>query len=681
MRIAAIELCGFRGVRNQTRLWFPTGFAVIVGRNGVGKSTVCDAVEFALTGTITRPRAGSEKGENIDQYLWWRGPDAPPKRFVTLILADDEGREYEVTRTSDGREPQALRTLHPLLCNLAIDPSKTFADVCATSIIRDELITELSVDMTELERFEFVRGAVGSANLGAIDSRLAILNRALDDRVKNAVREYERLRERVASIIADVSRLKSESPVERELEALERQLRARFNLPTAEPSQLLSEATKALADLRLRIEKGHRLLARVQNRLQSRTAESENASQRQLASAEEELRAAEETLRASERAVNDSRIKLRTLEGEASASSSLAELHLHGSKIGLQDGKCPLCGSSVSQEDFTRHLQLIESGLQGTSRRIAQAKDELAHAADAERATSSTVREKRTMLRRLEISIEEGKGFWKDSAAEALELGVTLPTDGFDSAPLMSWLEQQRKELKDLESGAVSLEAALRLSHVPDREKELELAQQASRAAEGTLEDARKAAGLAESAVDTLKRISGEIVDERLAAISPLLEELYGRLRPHIDWPEISYLVRGDIRRLLSLRVGDGLNLRYMFSSGQRRAAGLAFLLAVALSRPWCNFRSLILDDPVQHIDDYRALHLVETLTAIRRTGTQVVCTVEDAELGELLARRLRSTHESAGVVIEMEYMPQEGATVLRERPVIPFSSDVLLSA
>jgi hypothetical protein len=186
------------------------------------------------------------------------------------------------------------------------------------------------------------------------------------------------------------------------------------------------------------------------------------------------------------------------------------------------------------------------------------------------------------------------RSYWKDVTSEALDLGVTLHTDGFESAVLMSWLEQQRKEFRDLESAAVFLEAALRLSHVPDREKELELAQQASRAAEGKLEDARKAAGLAESAADTLKRISGEIVDERLAAISPLLEELYGRLRPDIDWPEISYLVRD----------------------------------------------------------------LVETLTAIRRMGTQIVCTVEDAELGELLARRLRSTQESAGLVIEM-YKPQ----------------------
>src|SRR5882762_9762692 len=103
MKIAQLEVSGFRGIRDRTEIWFPAGFAIIVGRNGAGKSTVCDAIEFALTGTITRHRSGSEKGENIDQYLWWRGADSPPKRYVSLTLVDEGGREYVITRRSDGK--------------------------------------------------------------------------------------------------------------------------------------------------------------------------------------------------------------------------------------------------------------------------------------------------------------------------------------------------------------------------------------------------------------------------------------------------------------------------------------------------------------------------------------------------------------------------------------------------
>jgi len=107
--------------------------------------------------------------------------------------------------------------------------------------------------------------------------------------------------------------------------------------------------------------------------------------------------------------------------------------------------------------------------------------------------------------------------------------------------------------------------------------------------------------------------------------------------------------------------VGENMNLRFMFSSGQRRAAGLAFLLSVHMARPWCRLQTLIMDDPIQHIDDFRALHLVEVLSALRRTGHQIICTVEDAALADLLCRRLHTDAESEGVLVGMEYSAGSG--------------------
>lgn len=175
--------------------------------------------------------------------------------------------------------------------------------------------------------------------------------------------------------------------------------------------------------------------------------------------------------------------------------------------------------------------------------------------------------------------------------------------------------------------------------------------------------------------------MSGEIVDEHLAALSPLLSELFLRLRPHLNWLELDYHLRGDIRHFLSFRVGDDLNPRFLFSSGQRRAVGLAFLLAVHLSRSWCQLKTVILDDPVQHIDDYRALHLVEVLSAIRSYGQQVICTVEDQALADLLCRRLRSGEDGVGLLVEMEYQLDKGVTIARQTPMYSLPEEVLLPA
>ncbi|MBY0144216.1 chromosome segregation protein SMC, partial [Methylorubrum populi] len=156
------------------------------------------------------------------------------------------------------------------------------------------------------------------------------------------------------------------------------------------------------------------------------------------------------------------------------------------------------------------------------------------------------------------------------------------------------------------------------------------------------------------------------------------LNELYQRLRPHSEWRTIDYGIRGDVKRFLSLRVGDGLNPQFVFSSGQRRAAGLAFLLSVHLSRPWCTWRTLMLDDPVQHIDDFRALHLVEVLSALQRSGRQIVCAVEDPSLAELLCRRLISEPAAPGRRHDLDLVPGGSAAVVRSTDIAPGIAGVL---
>ncbi len=52
--------------------------------------------------------------------------------------------------------------------------------------------------------------------------------------------------------------------------------------------------------------------------------------------------------------------------------------------------------------------------------------------------------------------------------------------------------------------------------------------------------------------------------------------------------------------------------------------------------------QTLILDDPVQHIEDFRVLHLVEAL-CVKQT-CRSSCAVEDASLADLLCRLLLST-------------------------------------
>jgi DNA repair exonuclease SbcCD ATPase subunit len=159
--------------------------------------------------------------------------------------------------------------------------------------------------------------------------------------------------------------------------------------------------------------------------------------------------------------------------------------------------------------------------------------------------------------------------------------------------------------------------------------------------AEERLGIARRAEARAKAIHDAARRAAGDTLDSRLNQILPLTSELYQRLRPHPVWDDIAYKLRGDVKRFLKLEVGDEINPQFVFSSGQRRATGLAFLLSVYLSLSWSKLKTLMLDDPVQHIDDFRSIHLAEVLSKLVAGGRQVICAAEDAALADLLARQL----------------------------------------
>ncbi|WP_312406087.1 AAA family ATPase [Brevundimonas sp.] len=101
MRLDYIEVCGFRGFRDKVRVDFGGGFTVITGRNGVGKSTLCDAVEFAIIGEIGKYAVESAAKETVRDYIWWRGDNEPEKHYVTAAFVGVDGHAFSITRTRE----------------------------------------------------------------------------------------------------------------------------------------------------------------------------------------------------------------------------------------------------------------------------------------------------------------------------------------------------------------------------------------------------------------------------------------------------------------------------------------------------------------------------------------------------------------------------------------------------
>lgn len=662
-----VEVCGFRGFREKVRINFGRGFTVIDGRNGVGKSTVCDAVEFALTGSIDKYTVEKAARETFRDYIWWRGEGSPSAHYVTAGFVMGDGRPFAVTRTREKGADRSAEEIFATLCSTSA-PENAVVQLVKTTIIRDEWIAALSLDLTETERFELVRSALGEVE------GVEFAQRAKDvveeaDRVRSRNETaYESVRARLSERLVQQSEAQTALSRPGDVGAALQTIRSAVPNAPSEVQAQIAAAREALVDRRARLSRmGEALQLGRELKLRRQSFNSTESVAERLA-VSVALEAAGQIRDQFEKALAVEEAKF-TAEEEADAiAASLAQLVEHGEQLGLHDGQCPLCAAIRSSSEFEaglaaarRRIATMSSSVQSARAHLAAAQSALAEAAakfaDAE-ARAAVVTAEEESLRAQEQSHVE---FYDSAGLDPRFIG--------DAAELESEIAAERDRLIDLERALLSLDASQSVAGLSAIESSIvELRSEMEKLAE-ILGRSQTALASAQEIQRTVRRIGAEIIDERLAQISPLLNELYQRLRPHTDWKTIDYSIRGDVRRFLSLKVGEGLNPQFVFSSGQRRAVGLAFLLSVHLARGWSPLRALILDDPVQHIDDFRALQLVEVLSAFRANGRQIICTVEDSALADLLCRRLSSAQAEIGRRLSIE---QRGSVLVSQDVSVP---------
>ena len=679
MKLEFVELAGFRGFRDKTRFDLPSGFTVLSGRNGAGKSTLLDAIDFAITGTINKFSVKAAKGGGLEEHIWWVGDGTAEAHYVSVGFVCNDGEPFAITRSRERGCNIQPSDMMRRLCAGGIASRSSVDTLMQTTLIRDELIAGLSLDLPEQARFEAVRAAIGGMVGPDYSERTAAILAAANS-AKN--RQDERIKELQAELgrtLGDVTEARS---VAEQSAGIAEALRVIESFVPSLPEGL-AERTEAVREFI------------VERRMVLRELESARVSSEELlpeiaffdspeALAAIDRARAERDSASKQKSLADERLALaRRLETAEKAGDEyiahIASLLNHGAAVGLQDGHCPLCDAVRTQSDF-------DAATAKAKERLAVRGVKLAEAAAAVAQAQSMVREAERVL-----ADAESRYAALEKRREALQqklgsIGETYTRFGFDASAndpkrAQTSLFMQRENLIQLERALSVLEASNAIDRVKALEGRISALRERSDQEAARLVLAVKAVEAAHQINTAAKTVANQILTEQFDTVMPLLNELYRRLRPHADWAEIESDFGGKVRGSLNFTVGDGYNPQFLFSSGQRRAAGLAFLLAVHLSRPWCNWRTLLMDDPVQHIDDYRALNLVEVLAAVRRAGRQVIVAVEDVALAGVLCRRLRSANDDSGRHFELRTSATGTAEIAHVHEVYPMPRLVLRPA
>jgi chromosome segregation protein len=674
MKVSFVELCGFRGFREKVRFDLPSGFAVINGRNGSGKSTILDAIDFAVTGTITKFAVRGARGGGLDEHIWWVGSGKPEAHYVSVGLDDGNGDPFIITRS---RERGVDRTPEEIAAHLC-DPAEQVAPeiLMQTTLIRDELIAGLSLDLPEQARFAAVRTAIGgmlgpdySKRTNAIVEATTKARNAQQIRVQQRQEELGRMLSEVTEARSTAERSATVAEAVRMLEALG------VRLPDTLTERI--EAVRgAIVDKReslQELESAHLRSVAIQEELRFFNSE---AGHGEIKLAEVAVDTAERTSVLAQQNLQTA-IQLDAVVRESDEHAAhMAALLEHGAALGLQEGHCPLCEAVRTEGEFERALagvraQLAEIGdrLRASSRAVEEARS-VASKADHDLILA---RQRHEELGNRQKQLEAEK-----SAIQAIYVrhdfnaSVELPSEA------ERLLVQEQQRLVQLERALLILESSGAVDRIRILEARIATLRTTVEQEVANLSAAEKALEAARQIDASAKTVANEILAEQFDTVMPLLQELYRRLRPHSEWKEIEVEFGGRVRASLNFSVEGGRNPQFLFSSGQRRATGLAFLLAIHLSRRWSRWQSLLLDDPVQHIDDYRALNLVEVLSAIRRTGRQIIVAVEDGALADVLCRRLRASIGDFGRRFDLRTSKTGTAEISAREDVHPLPREVL---
>src|SRR2546430_10755818 len=98
MRIAGIELSGFRSFAPSQRIDLDADAIILVGPNGYGKTSLLDGILWALSGRVAR--LGEDPKNILSMY------STSGEARVQLDLKSETGPACRVVRSFDGEQSQ-----------------------------------------------------------------------------------------------------------------------------------------------------------------------------------------------------------------------------------------------------------------------------------------------------------------------------------------------------------------------------------------------------------------------------------------------------------------------------------------------------------------------------------------------------------------------------------------------
>jgi DNA repair exonuclease SbcCD ATPase subunit len=674
MRLRSATIEGFRGFTKKVFVNLDAKIILLHGPNGVGKTSLLDAILWVLTGRIDR---FGEKGNPISLYA------REGIARVELALGDGES-DVIVTRASDGKRntirvlvhgeehegPMAERRLSEhLLPQLRehIEGTTAISNVLTRGVyLQQDLVRQFIETDTPADRFQLISEVIGAGAVLELQTALEKSRLQWARNITSVRREqFEPLQQQLAHIDEQIARLETEPPaqtIEAQNEssqlyndAVELLGRSRLSLGEAPTnSSGLDRLLKEIAGERAGVE---RELTTVRALLEESTTADEAvdtdgsqlqelvaremAAMRELADYDAGVEAAlEANARLQEQRLAD--------RNRISRLGSMAQLALDE----LSD-VCPVCQQQHDRTMTEHHLREL---IDAAATVVAPVDDGTKSLQDL----NARRNEARAGLEKIRNELRDARIAHQEATARQSVYRSRLSDLGLEpgSNPA-SWLAARAEILEErlqriaalLRRGETLTLTVIRLGEHRRRSEML----QGRTALEpkiaelnAEIESLESTHGLAGRIIDALRRASLDVTRKQIESVQPLFQRIYSRMDPHPTFrlTQITTAMergRGLLRTGVSdpdqgSEVYDALPI---LSSSQLNSFAVSLFLALNLGLPSLGLNLVMLDDPLQSLDSINLLGLVDVLRRFSEHRQLIISTHESRLLG-LLQRKLR---------------------------------------
>lgn len=683
MRFVHLTMTGFAGVASTAQIDLDANVIVLLAQNGFGKSTICDAVAWALTGRHPRgadPRSKYGSGEthvalvlrDSDGIEWSvrrivaNPAEANPRKLATSVVL--EGSDQRVR----GEEAEAWLVRHLLPLADGAHKESIAQALIDGYYLQQESLRDFLTSRSDDERFAALSQMVGAGTLSDLVRTVESAKNSWSRAITNSEQELASLESALrgaemehSAFLQEVS--SAEDVLESDLAAWWQKAQQLVGEDVAdhEPHPSPSEAEGLVRRLRQQLNRNDEArdalltsVEQLETLSVARRVQPSSPSDSELLRAQENVAGTEQHLAEVSALVTSVERSIQRARSERQELASMAALALrHVGDV------CPTCGQSVDSHELTARLE-------GMVTRASEhgAADELASALATRNEAEARVREAQVALQSL-IEAESEYQRWATNERDRSERLSSVERRLADALQLRDVPETIEEKLQLVRAAVARLERAsveardrlveydrfqsgLRL---PQLRVSLEAARQAVEIARRDYEAARRDIELrrfthqqADSLVRAFKVDSEEFLNQRLRQIQPVLDQLYSAIDPHPTLRTVRLETRNTygknrLTATLTDTVGEVTvsDPGTLLSTSQANAVAVSLFLAFNLGLTPTRLTSVVLDDPLQNLDDVHLLGLVDLLRRLL-PHRQVVVTTHDPSFAALLTRKMR---------------------------------------